>query len=230
MDSPLPKVLVPVLDRPMILYVLDAIAAAGIERAVVVVGYEAHAVREALADRKGISFALQSEQLGTGHAVMMCRGTLADHDGAVVVLAGDSPLTQASSLQELLDEFHRSRPACIVGTAYTEQPEGLGRVLRDEGGRFLGIVEEKDATDAERAINEVNMSTYVFDCQPLLAALDQLTTENAQGEYYITDVPGILIECGAVVDAVPALLPCEALSINTVDQLAAVEQAMKDLP
>ena len=226
MESSLPKVLVPVLGRPMIDYVLDAIAEAGVERSIAVVGFEAEMVRQAIADRPGIAFALQEEQLGTGHAVMMCRDQLADHQGPVVLLTGDSPLTQPSSLKKLLTEFEASRPACLIGTAFTDRPHGLGRVCRDAAGKFLGIVEERDATDAEKEINEVNMSTYIFDCQTMLASLERLTTDNAQQEYYITDLPALLLASGEAVEAIPALQPCEALSINNLEELAAAEQEL----
>lgn len=227
MESELPKVLVPVCGRPMIRYVLDALRAAGIEGLLVVVGYRAELVRRELADEPGVVFVDQPAQLGTGHAVMMCRQHLAGHDGPVVILTGDSPLTQASSLRKLLGEFATTRPACILGTATKDNPIGMGRIVRDAAGCFAKIVEEKDATADERAIREVNMSTYLFDARQLLAALEQLNTENAQGEYYLTDCPGILKEAGQPVDALCTLQPCEALSINTLEELAAVEVEME---
>lgn len=226
MKSELPKVLVPVLGRPMIRYVLDAVREAGVSRTVVVVGYKSELVREELSDEAGIEFVEQAEQLGTGHAVMMCRAALAEHDGGVLVLAGDSPLTQASSLKRLMAEFSHRRPACLIGTALKDDPSGLGRVVRDRNGDFLRIVEEKDATPDEREIQEVNMSTYLFDASDLLWALDRLTTDNAQKEYYVTDCPGILQAAGKVVRAEPALQPCEAMSINTAQELQAVEEEM----
>ncbi|WP_350212034.1 NTP transferase domain-containing protein [Botrimarina sp.] len=223
MKSDLPKVLVPVAGRPMIRYVIDALRAAGVDRIVVVVGYEADLVERELAGERGVEFVLQQEQLGTGHAVMMARAAIAEATGPVVVVAGDSPMLQASSLQALLEEFARSRPACLLGTAHRDDPTGLGRVVRDARGHFVGVVEHKDCTPEQRAITEVNMSTYLFDSRELLASLDKLTTDNAQGEYYITDCPGLLLSEGKGVLALPALKPCEALSINTPDDLAAVE-------
>jgi bifunctional UDP-N-acetylglucosamine pyrophosphorylase / glucosamine-1-phosphate N-acetyltransferase len=227
MASDLPKVLVPVCGRPMIRYVIEAVRAAGITRMVIVVGYRGNLVREELAGEPGLEFAEQTEQLGTGHAVMMCRRQLAEHDGPVLILAGDSPMAQANSLRALLNEFAARRPACLLGTATTPNPSGLGRVVRDKNGRFLAIVEEKDATTDERAINEVNMSTYVFQADSLLESLDTLTANNAQGEYYLTDCPGVLKAAGQPVEALCVLQPCEALSINTVEELAAVEAEMR---
>jgi bifunctional UDP-N-acetylglucosamine pyrophosphorylase/glucosamine-1-phosphate N-acetyltransferase/UDP-N-acetylglucosamine pyrophosphorylase len=226
MASDLPKVLVPVCGRPMVRYVIDAVRAAGITRMVVVVGYRGELVRQELAGEPGVEFAEQTEQLGTGHAVMMCRAQLARQQGPVVVLAGDSPMTQASSLKALLAEFAARRPACLLGTASKPKPAGLGRILRDGAGKFIGIIEDKDASPEQKAITEVNLSTYVFRPDALLSALDQLTSNNAQGEYYLTDCPGVLMRAGEAVDARCVLQPVEALSINTPDELRAVEEEM----
>lgn len=227
MGSDLPKVLLEVCGRPMVRYVLEAVRAAGFEQVVVVVGHRAELVRKELAGEPGVSFAEQKEQLGTGHAVMMCREAIAAQTGPVLVLAGDSPMVQVSSLKAVLAEFTEQRPACLLGTATKVDPSGLGRVVRDVTGEFLAIVEEKDATPDERAIKEVNMSTYVFAAGDLLWSLDQLTADNAQREYYLTDCPGVLKKAGKSVVAANVLQPCEALSINTPAELAAVEEEMK---
>jgi bifunctional UDP-N-acetylglucosamine pyrophosphorylase/glucosamine-1-phosphate N-acetyltransferase/UDP-N-acetylglucosamine pyrophosphorylase len=211
----------------MIRYVLDAMRKAGIGRIVVVVGYRAELVRGELSGETGVEFAEQTEQLGTGHAVMMCRKQLAQHKGPVLILAGDSPMVQVSSLRALLAEYEARRPACILGTATKADPAGLGRVVRDEGGAFQAIIEEKDASPEQRAIKEVNLSTYVFRPDALLTALEQLTANNVQGEYYLTDCPGVLKAAGERVEALCVLKPCEALSINTPAELAAVEGEMR---
>jgi len=229
MQSELPKVLVPVCGRPMIDYVLDALAAAGIDRTVVVVGYRADDVRAALANRKNTDFALQAEQHGTGHAVMCAREYLTGRDGAVMVVAGDSPMMQSDSLAQLIAEFNRSRPACLLGTGTKDDPQGLGRIVRDAAGHFQAIVEEKDATPAQKQIREVNLSCYVFSAPDLLWALDQIRADNAQKEYYLTDCPGVLLAAGRRVQAMNILKPCEALSINNPQELAAVEVAMREL-
>ena len=227
MESELPKVLVEVCGRPMIDYVLDSLSEAGVGRIVVVVGYRAELVREALAGRANVAFVEQTEQLGTGHAVMVCREELAGHEGPVLVVTGDSPMIQASSIAKLLDLMDRESPACILGTAVKDDPGSLGRVVRDSGGKFLRIVEAKDATPEELAIGEVNMSTYLFDGPQLLHALARIDNNNSQGEYYVTDCPGILRAEGKDVRALDALAPCESLSVNTVDDLAQVEAAMR---
>ncbi len=226
MKSDLPKVLCRVCNRPLVEYVIDALRDAGVGRIIVVVGYQADKVKETLAHYANLEFAVQTEQLGTGHAVMMCRDQLASHDGPVVVVAGDSPLMQSTSLEQLLGEFTTHRPACILGTLFHEDPTGLGRIIRDETGNFVGIVEEKDANQQQKSIDEVNMSTYVFDCRHLISALGKLTDDNQQHEYYITDVPKLLLGDGLDIRALPVLKPIEALSVNTLDQLVEVESVM----
>jgi len=226
MKSELPKVLVPVAGRPMVRYVIDALRSAGVDRIVVVVGYRADLVRTELAGLPGIEFADQTEQLGTGHAVMMCREQLASHDGPVVVVAGDSPMLQADSVATLLAEARSRRAACLLGTVRRDDPTGYGRIVRNAAGDFTGIVEEKDATPQQRAIIEINVSTYVFDAKELLAALDQLRADNSQREYYITDCPAILLAAGKQVAALNVLKPREALSINSPEELAQVEKVM----
>ena len=227
MKSDLPKVLFPVLGRPMIEYVVHALANAGIGRMIVVIGYRADDVRKQLAGRRGIQYAVQEERLGTGHAVKMAQPLLAGHTGPVLVVAGDSPMIQAASVKALLDHFRLHKPACLLGTLHKENPQGLGRILRDEQGHFCGIVEEKDATDEQRRVTEVNMSTYIFSGPELVHALDRLKNDNRQKEYYLTDCPGILKAEGKLVEALPVLKPCEALSINTIDELGEVEAEMQ---
>jgi bifunctional UDP-N-acetylglucosamine pyrophosphorylase/glucosamine-1-phosphate N-acetyltransferase/UDP-N-acetylglucosamine pyrophosphorylase len=229
MKSELPKVLFPVCGRPMIEYVVDALTAGGIDQIVVVVGYRAELVKKQLAGCDRVVFALQAEQLGTGHAVLSAKEYLEGHDGAVVVVAGDSPMMQSRSIVKLLAEFDRNPVACLLGTAHKDNPAGLGRILRDERGDFVGIVEEKDATPEQRQVTEVNMSYYVFRGPDLLESLQHLRADNAQKEYYVTDCPGILMKSGKKVRALAVLDPRESMSINTIDELSAVEAAMEQV-
>jgi len=247
MKSDLPKVLCPVLGRPMIEYVLDALAAGGVEHVVAVVGYRADDVGQQLAGRPTVTFVEQRERLGTGHAVQMALPILEKHQGPVVIVAGDSPMLQSASVKRLLQEFRgigfqpvrasnsttdrlEAYPtACLLGTLHKANPQGLGRIVRDAQGEFAGIVEEKDANEEQRQITEVNMSTYVFDSGELVHALGQLRNDNRQKEFYLTDCPGILLREGKVVKALPILQPCEALSINTPEELAAVEEKLREL-
>lgn len=229
MKSELPKVLVPVCGRPMVRYVTDALKEAGISKIVAVVGYQAELVRQELESEPLVDFALQEEQLGTGHAVMMCRKQLEEHDGPVLIIAGDQCMVQVSSIKKLLDIFAEQQPACLLGTVERKDPTGYGRIVRNSAGEFIGIVEQKDASEEQQAINEVNVSTYVFDSKELLATLDKLSNENAQSEYYLTDCPALLLAEGKQVRADKVLEPCEALSINNRDELAVVEAAMEQM-
>ena len=228
-----PKVLFEAAGKPLVRWVIDALATAGIQRRVVVVGYRAEEVEATLADVPGVSFALQREQRGTGDAVAAASAAIAQavEEAAgrrvpVLIVTGDSPMLQPASIRRLLTAFAEQPTACLLGTAMTEEPQGLGRVVRDAEGHFLRIVEDKDATDAEREIREVNMSTYLFDGQSLLWSLERLDTSNASGEYYLTDCPGLLQNRGDLVEARACLEPCERLSVNTPDQLAIVAAAL----
>lgn len=227
MKSELPKILHPVCGKPMIEHVLDAVRAAGVQRIVVIVGHKAEEVQAALAGQPGVEFALQAEQKGTGHAVMMAANALADHQGPVLVLAGDTPLLRSESLKGLLDEQSTHAAACVVGTAVTENNAGLGRIVRDENGNFLRIVEHKDATPEELAIQEINTGCFAFHGPALFAALRELRPENQQAEYYLTDCAEILRQAGHTVIAAQRLDMQEAMGVNTQEQLAEVASVMQ---
>jgi bifunctional UDP-N-acetylglucosamine pyrophosphorylase/glucosamine-1-phosphate N-acetyltransferase/UDP-N-acetylglucosamine pyrophosphorylase len=238
MGSDLPKVAFEAAGKPLVRWVIEALAAAGIHDTIVVVGHRAEVVEEAVAGCPGLSFARQREQRGTGDAVRAAAGLLEarlrDADPGisrpVVIVCGDSPMLRPASVTGLLDEFSRRRAACLLGTAITSDATGLGRIVRGPDGRFQRIVEERDATPAEQAIREVNMSTYVFEARDLLAALARLDDANAAGEYYLTDCPGLLLAAGKVVDAVACLDASETLSVNTPQQLAEVGAALAARP
>ena len=151
---------------------------------------------------------------GTGHAVQMCRPALESQVGPTIVVAGDSPLIQASSLKKLLEHFQEADPALLLGTLEKDDPTGLGRIVRDDSGAFTGIVEHKDATPEQLAIREVNMSTYLFQTPDLLKSLDQLSNDNVQSEYYLTDCAELLRQAGR-----PVAAPAGARAMRiTVDQ------------
>lgn len=227
MKSDIPKVLHPVCGRPMIEYVLDAAREAGAGRLVVVVGHRSDLVRAELSGHPDVVFAEQTEQKGTGHAVMMCESALADHTGAVLILAGDTPLLRGASLRALLDRREESGAASVIGTARTENNEGLGRIIRDAQGCFQRIVEHKDATPSERLITEINTGCYAFSTPQLLESLRSLRPDNSQGEYYLTDCPRVLMDAGAVVEATCSLTLEEALGVNTRAQLAEVRLSIQ---
>jgi len=227
MKSELPKVLHKVCGKPMIEHVLDAVRQTGVTKIVVVVGHKAEQVSGALDHHEDVEFALQAEQKGTGHAVMMAEVALRDHTGPVLVLAGDTPLLRGDSLKGLLDEQQKNNAACVVGTAVTANNAGLGRIVRDDCGKFLRIVEHKDASPEELLIEEINTGCFAFDGPELFNALKELRPENQQAEYYLTDCAEILLKQGKTVLAADRLDIQEAMGVNTQDQLAEVEGVMK---
>lgn len=234
MKSETPKVLHPVCGRLMIEYVMDAARAAGVQKLIVIVGHKADQVKSALARHSDVVFAEQVEQKGTGHAVMMAESHLDQHTGPVLILAGDTPLLQGSSLQALLDHQAAESAACVIGTANTENNDGLGRVVRDADDRFQCIVEHKDATDEQRKITEINTGCYAFDGPLLLSSLRKLQPNNVQAEYYLTDCPRILMDDGHAVAASCSLTIQEAIGVNNRVQLAEVrsyiqQQILNDL-
>ena len=227
MDSDLPKVLSRVQGKSLVEHVLDALSKAGVSRSLVVVGYKAELVEKQLENRQDVTFVIQNEQRGTGHAVQVCEAELENMQGPVLVVAGDSPMIQSETVEKLFDYYQQHQPACIIATLQVPNPHGLGRIVRDEQGAFQAIVEQQDATPEQEGINEVNMSTYLFDACHLRTVLARLDTGNSQSEYYLTDCPGILMSEGHQVAALDLLKPCEGLSVNTREQLHEVELVMK---
>ena len=227
MKSALPKVLHNVCGRPKIEYVIDAARSAGVVRIVAIVGHRADMVQAELSKHSDVEFALQAEQKGTGHAVMMCQEQLRSHHGPVLVLAGDTPLLKKDSLLSLLNTQREQGAACVIGTATTEANFGLGRIIRDANGHFEKIVEEKDATEEEKRVREINTGCYAFDSQGLLASLDQIRPNNSQAEYYLTDCPRVLKQEGRKVVALQAFDMVEALGVNTREQLSQVTRTLQ---
>ncbi len=229
MGSDLAKVLHPVADRPMLDWVIDACEAVGVTRNVIVVGHQADRVRAALTGRDNCQFVEQTEQLGTGHAVMMAKPLFADagDDLDVLVLCGDGPLIQAATLMKLLDRHRATGAVATLATAVLDNAAGYGRIVRDAAGRFQRIVEHKDASGAERQIREVNPSYYCFRARDLFQALDRTDNRNAKGEYYLTDVLGIFVREGKRVEVIDAVPPEDVLSINSPDQLREVDAILR---
>lgn len=233
MGGDLPKVVHRVCGHPMVTWVVRACRQAGVGRCVVVVGYRGELVREALAEEAAhasgmsIEFVEQAEQLGTGHAALMAEPALAGFEGDTFVLNGDGPLIRASTLTTLLDTHRRAAADGTVATAVLDDPTGYGRVIRDEAGDLLEIVEQKDATPEQLAIAEVNPNYLCYRTAVLFEAIRRVGTDNAQGEMYLTDVPKVLRRDGrriAVVDAVPAE---DVLGVNTPEQLKQVEAILE---
>lgn len=228
-DGPKPKVAYEVAGQPMIRWVVHACMQANVRRCVVVVGFEGNQVREALADMNNCVFVEQNERLGTGHATRMAEPYFSDHsdDADVFVLAGDGPLIRPQTLTTLLNTHRANHAAATLATAIIDDPSGYGRVIRDANHHFDRIVEQKDATADELAVREINPSYYCFDARKLFDGLARINNNNAQQEYYLTDVPGLLKRDGdtvTVVDAVPAQ---DVLSINTTAQLREVDRLLR---
>lgn len=228
MNSDLPKVLHPVADRPMVQWVIDACRHVGARKIAVIVGHRAELVRQTLAGRNDLIFVEQTQQLGTGHAVLQAAGAFADRrDNDVFVLCGDGPLIREQTLEQLL-KIHRTRDAAAtLATAMLDDPTGYGRIVRDPAGRFKAIVEHKDADDEQRRIREVNPSYYCFRSGDLFDTLPGVGNANAKGEYYLTDVLPLLAGRGGKIEVVDAVPAEDVLSINTPEQLAQVDAIMR---
>ena len=227
MKSDLPKVLHKLGNKYMIDHVINISREAGIDRQIVVIGHKADLVRESLKDRD-VAFALQEEQLCTGHAVMAARDHLAGFDGDLVVLCGDMPLVKADTIKRLIDERERLNAAAVVLTVVLDDPGKYGRIVRDENGLLKAIVEYRDADDTIKEIKEVNTGAYCFDWKKLEKILDHLNDENDQNEYYLTDSISIFVKEGEPVGALVASDPNEGFGINSEDELSWVESLMKN--
>lgn len=231
MDSDLPKPLHPVAGRAMVLRVLDALAGIDAGPIVVVVGHGADQVRAEVGacapqpDR--VVFVSQHEQLGTGDAARVGLSALGEHPAAadVVVLPGDTPLLRTATLAQLASARRRESAAASLVTARLDDPTGYGRIVRADG--MVDIVEQRDATPAQEAINEINAGMYCFDVAHLRQVLPQLRLANAAAEYYLTDAIGLLARRGQTIATVTMSDPTEALGVNDADQLAACEAVLR---
>lgn len=224
MKSKLPKVLHKVGGKPMIQYVIESTKKIGSTREVAVIGSGAELVRETIT---GVEFVLQEEQLGTGHAVLSAKEKFAESKGTLLILCGDTPLLTSKLLKDFTDTHEKSNCAATVLTAEMPDAAGYGRVIREEDGSFKKIVEDKDATADEKKIREVNAGVYCFDVKKLFNALEKVGNNNAQGEYYLPDVLPILKDAGEKIGAFTAEYCIETIGINTREQLAAADKALR---
>ena len=225
MKSALPKVLHAVGGQSMLRHVMTAAEQAGAKRTIVVVGFGGDQVQAEIG--AAAEYVLQAEQLGTGHAMMQAQPALAGYTGTVLLLCGDTPLLTGNTLQQLVAAHQQSGAAATVLTAMPADATGYGRILRDKSGQVLGIVEQKDATPEQKQIGEINTGIYCFEAAPLFAALAGLTCNNAQQEYYLTDVLAILAQAGQRVGAVEVADFQETLGINSRLQLAEAEKILR---
>lgn len=225
MRSKYPKVLHKVGGKPMLQHVIDAATAAGADKKVIIVGHEAEMV-EAMVGEQG-TIALQKEQLGTGHAVMQTAEALKGFTGTALILCGDTPLLDGEELKKFCDAHKASGAAATVLTAIMDDPFGYGRIVRDAKGNVQGIVEQKDATEEQKAIKEINTGIYCMECPQMFDVLATLTNDNAQGEYYLTDVLQKLNEAGAKVGGVSTADSDMVMGINSRKQLSVAEGVMR---
>ncbi len=223
----MPKVMRSALGRPLLGWVLEALDFIAPEDTVIVVGYKREKVEAAFAP-KGYKFALQEQQLGTGHAVQCAAAELEGFEGAVLVCCGDMPLVRGETYAALAEEHFKEGNACTLLSGTSESPLPYGRVLRDENGGFAAIIEEKDCTPEQREIRELNSGVYMFNAQSLLSALGELRADNAQKEYYLTDVPAIMRERGEKVGVFARDMNEELIGVNTVEQLEQVERLLSE--
>ena len=225
MKSALPKVLHPLCGEPLIHYPVRLARQLGSTATVLVVGHGAEAVEAALA-AENVAFALQAEQLGTGHALLCAQPALSDFSGTILLLCGDVPLLRSATIAQLLDYHHSQGASVTVLTATLENPHGYGRVVRD-GDEVIAIVEEKDATPELRSIREINTGIYCFAAPFVFTALSQVGCNNAQGEYYLTDVLALARSSGKKVCALAAAEGAEAMGINDRVQLAEADALLR---
>lgn len=225
MKSKMPKVLHKVCGKPLSKWVIDASKAAGADKVCAVVGHKAETVKEVLGDV--CEFALQTEQKGTGHAVMQAIDVIKNSKGEVVILNGDTPLITAETINKAIEYHKNNGNQATVITAILDDATGYGRIVRDNDGSVLKIVEQKDASEEEKKINEVNSGMYVFDAQSLVYALDKITPNNAQGEYYLTDTLEILLSAGKKIGGYAISDNDEIRGINDRVQLNEAEKIMQ---
>jgi UDP-N-acetylglucosamine pyrophosphorylase len=225
MKSELPKVAVVLNGSPLLLHVLKNLESANIKRKVVVIGYRKDVVTDIASSFPGVEFADQTEQLGTGHAVICAESNIKNSDKYLIVACGDAPLISSHSFQSLLALHVEKGYSATVLSAKMDDPTGYGRIIRSaDDGSLLRIVEQKDATAEEKVVNEVNTGTYCFTTEHLFDALKNIGNDNAQKEYYLTDVIKIFRNSGKKVGAMTLLNALESHGINSPEDLETAKQ------
>lgn len=227
MKSDIAKVLHSVCGKSMIKYVVEAVDSLSPSRIILIVGHQAaDVIEEIKGDR--VEFAMQSQRLGTGHAMMQACPLLKGFSGTVMVLTGDTPLLRPATLQSLLEHHRREGASATVLSAKLDDAKGYGRILKDADGNFLKIVEHRDASEDEKKVKEINSGIFCFESDDLFSALDRIDRKNIQGEYYLTDVMGILRNEGKKT-AVHLLCGSsdEVMGINDIEQLRKAERLMR---
>ncbi len=228
MKSKRPKPLHEICGRPMLSYVLDACYGVGCKKVLVVIGHGKDEIIAGFGDDKRITWVEQTEQLGTGHAARSCVPHLKDETGDVFILTGDGPLIRSEVLKTLRDAHHDEKASASMATAILEDPTGYGRIIRDESGEFVEIIEQADATAEQRQIQEVFPSYYCLKVADFVAGVSKISNKNKKNEYYLTDIYAILRKAGKKVTAVQAVLPEDVLAVNDRMQQAEVDAIMQD--
>jgi bifunctional UDP-N-acetylglucosamine pyrophosphorylase/glucosamine-1-phosphate N-acetyltransferase len=227
MKSALPKVLHPLAGRPLFIHALGTAQRLLPARVAIVIGHGADLVRQAH-NGTNVTWAIQDKQLGTGHAVICAKEVFDRFSGEVLILSGDVPLIKEATLRAMVAQ-HRSRQAAVtLLTAALDRPQGYGRVMRDASGKVTGIVEEKDASDSERQIREVNAGIYVVSSAFLFAALSAVNNDNRQGEYYLPDIVAIGLAQGKTIETVQVADAREMMGVNTREELAFMEKSLRE--
>ncbi|EOW1949494.1 bifunctional UDP-N-acetylglucosamine diphosphorylase/glucosamine-1-phosphate N-acetyltransferase GlmU [Enterococcus hirae] len=225
MKSKLYKVLHPVSGQPMVEHIINRVSETNPDQIITIVGHGAEQVKAQLGERS--EYALQAEQLGTGHAVLQAASFLQGKEGTTLVISGDTPLLTTETLNNLF-EYHQGKNAsATILTAQAEDPTGYGRIIRDHIGIVEKIVEQKDTTPEEALVQEINTGTYCFDNQALFEALNKVGTDNAQGEYYLTDIIEILKDAGKTVAAYQTEDFDESMGVNDRIALAKANELMR---
>ncbi len=224
MKSDLPKVLHRITGKPMIVLLLETLQTLNFDKIVVVIGHKGELVKEELADFN-VDFVWQKEQRGTGHAVQMAEELFREFDGTVLVAAGDVPFLSRETILNLFDIHQKNRASATCLTAILEDPTGYGRIIKKDGTDILvDIVEEKDADEKTKEINEINSGTFCFYSPGLFRVLGRVDDDNAQGEYYLTDTIKILTDEGKTCAAWPVPDPVEVKGVNSAEQLEELEK------
>lgn len=226
----LPKVLVPLNNKPLLEYVLDTIESINSLKTVVILGFDKEKVIHFLDNKhySNIETVLQEPQLGTGHAVNQTKRVLSDSNSEVLILCGDVPLLTLDTLLAFQNYHKIEKSKLTVLSAKTDNPMGYGRIIRDKNNEFIKIVEQKDANEEEKLVNEINSGTYLVDSNLLFKALDKVKNNNAQGEYYLTDIVEIIKNEGNKVCAFPTYNINEVMGINSVEDLKEAEKLLNN--
>ncbi len=226
MQSKLYKVLHKVCDRTMVELVLDSLNNLEMQEVITVVGHGAERVKEVLGDRT--KFVLQAEQLGTAHAVKVAKDELKDKEGTTIVMYGDTPLIRPETINSMLDHHENTNAKATVLTAIADDPFAYGRIIRDVNGKLVKIVEEKDATEQEKKIKEINSGIYCFDNKLLFEMLEKVKNDNKQGEYYLPDVLGLIREQKEIIETYLCEDFDETFGVNDRVALAYAESVMRN--